>query len=96
MKFAHIRNTLLMIFLLGVHHIRARGRTSIIIVVSEEGCDQIQKRLAIAGATGCGIPGPCNIPGPFDFGPPPDEIDCPTEFLDHFNFDRLDRFGIGP
>jgi hypothetical protein len=44
----------------------------------------------------CDIPGPCNIPRSFDFGPPPDEIDGPAEFLDRFNFDHLDRCGIGP
>ena len=38
----------------------------------------------------------CDIPRPFDFGPPPDEIDGPAEFLDRFDFDHLDRCGIDP
>lgn len=30
-----------------------------------------------------------------DFGPPPDEIDGPTEFLDGFDFNHLDCFIVG-
>jgi len=42
------------------------------------------------------LPSCCDIPRPFDFGPPPDEIDGPAEFLDRFDFDHLDRCGIDP